>query len=65
MFWNILFPLHRLFYMHSTRKEKYRATHAIPSNRHGKLLPQENNVDRGGAEVDYAFWGVMIYHATP
>ena len=33
MFWNILFPLHRLFYMHRTRKMKYRASHVIPSNR--------------------------------
>ena len=33
MFWNILFPLHRLFNMHSTRKVQYRASHAIPSNR--------------------------------
>ena len=32
MFWNILFPLHRLFYMHSTRMVKYRTSHAIPSN---------------------------------
>ena len=33
MFWNILFPLHQLFDMHSTRKVRYRASHAFPSNR--------------------------------
>ena len=33
MFWNILFPSHRLFYTHITRKVRYRASHAIPSNR--------------------------------
>ena len=32
MFWNILFPTHRLFYMHSTRKVIYRASHVVPSN---------------------------------
>ena len=32
MFWNIFFPLHRLFHMHSTRKVRYRASYAIPSN---------------------------------
>ena len=35
MFWNILFPKDRLFYKHSysTREERYRPSHAIPSNR--------------------------------
>ena len=33
MFWNILFPLHQLFDIHSTRKMRYRASHAFPSNR--------------------------------
>ena len=33
MFWNILFPLHRLLFMHSTRKVRYHASHGIPSNR--------------------------------
>ena len=33
MFRNILFPLHQLFDMHSTRKVRYRASHAFPSNR--------------------------------
>ena len=31
--WNIPFPLHQLFYMHSTRKLRYRASHVFPSNR--------------------------------
>ena len=33
MFWNILFPLHGLFYTHITRKMRYRSSHAFPSNR--------------------------------
>ena len=33
MFRNILFPLHQLFNMHSTRKVRYRTSHAFPSNR--------------------------------
>ena len=33
MFWNIPFPSNRLFYIHMTRKVRYRAGHAIPSNR--------------------------------
>ena len=33
MFRNILFPLHQLFDLHSTRKERYRASHVFPSNR--------------------------------
>ena len=27
--------------------------------------PEENIVDRGGAEVDNAFQGVTIYHVIP
>ena len=32
MLWTILFPLHRLFYMHISQKVRYRANHAVPSN---------------------------------
>ena len=33
LFWNILFPSHRLFYTHIIRKMRYRARHAISSYR--------------------------------
>ena len=33
MFWNIHLPSHRLFYTYITRNVRYRASHAIPSNR--------------------------------
>ena len=32
MFWNILFSLHQLFCMQSTRNMRYHAIHAFPSN---------------------------------
>ena len=33
IFWIILFPSHTLFYIQSDLKLRYRASHAIPSNR--------------------------------
>ena len=37
MFGNILFPSHRLFYIHSTRNGRYHASHAIPSTQHTEV----------------------------